>query len=37
MITITEAFELPPPEDIRAMGFVIKRREAAQIQLEEQP
>ncbi|MDX9722235.1 MAG: DUF6079 family protein [Myxococcota bacterium] len=28
-ITITDAFELPRPEDIRAMGFVIKLREAA--------
>ncbi|MFO0554343.1 MAG: DUF6079 family protein [Polyangiaceae bacterium] len=27
MTTITEAFELPRPEDIRAMGFVIKLRE----------
>ncbi len=27
MITITEAFELPRPEDIRAMGFVVKLRE----------
>ena len=27
-ITITEAFELPRPEDIRAMGFVVKLREA---------
>jgi hypothetical protein len=27
-LTITEAFELPRPEDIRAMGFVIKLREA---------
>ncbi|WP_437915104.1 hypothetical protein WME73_06425 [Sorangium sp. So ce302] len=25
--TITEAFELPRPEDIRAMGFVVKLRE----------
>ncbi len=28
MTTITEAFELPRPEDIRAMGFVVKLREA---------
>ena len=28
-ITITQAFDLPRPEDIRAMGFVIKLREAA--------
>lgn len=28
MTTITEAFYLPRPEDIRAMGFVIKLREA---------
>jgi hypothetical protein len=27
MITVTEAFELPRPEDIRAMGFVVKLRE----------
>jgi hypothetical protein len=27
MTTITEAFELPRPEDIRAMGFVVKLRE----------
>src|SRR5258705_6396440 len=27
-MTITEAFELPRPEDIRAMGFVVKLREA---------
>jgi hypothetical protein len=27
MITITEAFELPRPDEIRAMGFVIKLRE----------
>jgi len=27
-LTITEAFDLPRPEDIRAMGFVIKLREA---------
>lgn len=27
-LTITQAFELPRPEDIRAMGFVIKLREA---------
>jgi hypothetical protein len=26
-ITITEAFDLPRPEDIRAMGFVVKLRE----------
>jgi hypothetical protein len=26
--TITEAFELPRPEDIRAMGFVVKLRDA---------
>lgn len=26
--TITEAFDLPRPEDIRAMGFVVKLREA---------
>lgn len=25
MTTITEAFELPRPDDIRAMGFVTKR------------
>ncbi|MEQ1502006.1 MAG: DUF6079 family protein [Myxococcota bacterium] len=28
MITITDAFQLPRPEDIRAMGFVVKLREA---------
>ena len=28
MTTITEAFELPRPEDIRAMGFVVKLRES---------
>src|SRR5689334_21525777 len=28
MTTITEAFELPRPEDIRAMGFVVRLREA---------
>ncbi len=27
MTTITEAFELPRPEEIRAMGFVVKLRE----------
>ena len=27
MTTITDAFELPRPEDIRAMGFVVKLRE----------
>jgi hypothetical protein len=27
-LSITEAFELPRPEDIRAMGFVVKLREA---------
>jgi Family of unknown function (DUF6079) len=27
-MTITEAFELPRPEDIRAMGFVVKLRES---------
>lgn len=27
MTTITEAFKLPRPEDIRAMGFVVKLRE----------
>ncbi|MCG8556833.1 MAG: DUF6079 family protein [Proteobacteria bacterium] len=27
-LTITDAFDLPRPEDIRAMGFVIKLREA---------
>src|SRR4051812_19027368 len=27
-MTITEAFDLPRPEDIRAMGFVVKLREA---------
>lgn len=27
MTTITEAFELPRPEDIRAMGFVVRLRE----------
>jgi len=27
MTTITEAFDLPRPEDIRAMGFVVKLRE----------
>ena len=27
-MTITDAFELPRPEDIRAMGFVVKLREA---------
>ena len=27
-LTITEAFDLPRPEDIRAMGFVVKLREA---------
>lgn len=27
MTTISEAFELPRPEDIRAMGFVVKLRE----------
>lgn len=27
-ITITDAFELPRPEDIRAMGFVVKLRES---------
>ncbi len=27
MTSITEAFELPRPEDIRAMGFVVKLRE----------
>src|SRR5262245_48466267 len=27
-LAITEAFDLPRPEDIRAMGFVIKLREA---------
>ena len=27
-MTITDAFDLPRPEDIRAMGFVIKLREA---------
>src|SRR3954454_7707362 len=26
--TITDAFDLPRPEDIRAMGFVVKLREA---------
>jgi hypothetical protein len=29
MTTITEAFELPRPEEIRAMGFVVKLRELA--------
>jgi len=29
MTTITQAFTLPRPEDIRAMGFVVKLREAA--------
>jgi hypothetical protein len=28
MTTITEAFELPRPEDIRAMGFVVRLRES---------
>ena len=28
MTTITEAFDLPRPEDIRAMGFVVKLRDA---------
>ena len=28
-LTITQAFDLPRPEDIRAMGFVIRLREAA--------
>ena len=28
-LTISEAYELPRPEDIRAMGFVIKLRELA--------
>src|SRR5438105_4798764 len=28
-LTLREAYELPRPEDIRAMGFVIKLREAA--------
>src|SRR5882672_6562582 len=27
-MTITDAFDLPRPEDIRAMGFVVKLREA---------
>lgn len=27
-ITITEAFDLPKPDDIRAMGFVLKLKEA---------
>ena len=27
-LTISEAFRLPRPEDIRAMGFVVKLREA---------
>ena len=27
--TITDAFDLPRPEDIRAMGFVVKLRESA--------
>ena len=27
-VTITDAFDLPRPEDIRAMGFVVKLREA---------
>jgi hypothetical protein len=26
-LTITDAYDLPRPEDIRAMGFVIKLRE----------
>jgi Family of unknown function (DUF6079) len=28
MMTITDAFDLPRPQDIRAMGFVVKLREA---------
>ena len=30
MTTIADVFDLPRPEDIRAMGFVIKLREASE-------